>query len=86
MEISMVIENGDGYTGYKFLHGTDKKVGGFQINGTVTKNKKGDVTYDLNYKWNDIINPEVERYGDDAERNAIAGEHFKPKDYIICIS
>lgn len=86
MEISMIIENGDGYSDYEFLHGTDEKVGNFQISGTISKNENGDINYDLNYKWNDIINPEVKRYIDDAERNAVAEEYFKPKDYTIRIS
>lgn len=85
MEISMIIENGGGYTGYEFLHGTDEKVGGFQINGTVSKNKNGDTTYELTYRWNDIINPEIERYSDDAERTQIAEGFLNPKSYIISI-
>jgi len=85
MKIPMIIENGEGYTGYEFLHGTDMTVGGFQIDGTVKKNHRGNVTYDLTYIWNDIINPEIETYFSDAEKNEIATDFFNPKNYIIRI-
>jgi len=48
----------DGYRkGYEYLHGTDKTVGGFTINGTITKDKNGNATANLTYQWNDIIDP-----------------------------
>ena len=85
MNFSMIIENGEGYTGYEFLHGTDMTVGGFQIDGTVKKNQSGDVTYDLIYTWNDIMNPEIETYKSDRDKNDIATAYFNPKDYVIRI-
>lgn len=86
MKISMIIENGSGYTAYEFLHGTVDNVGGFQINGTVSKNKKGDITYKMDYAWNDILNPEIDTYIDDKERAEVANKYLNPKDYIIHIT
>jgi hypothetical protein len=59
-----VIENGEGIIGYQYLHGTNADVGGFVIygNANVTKNPNGAkmITFDLNFQWNDMIDPNPE--------------------------
>lgn len=62
-------------------------MGGFQIKGTVYKDEKGDVTYDLTYTWNDIIDPNY-YYPTDAVKAEFAKSipFANPKDYIIRIS
>ena len=57
MQFPMVIENGEGIVGYKYLHGTNEDVGGFQITGTISKDTRGDMIFDLTYSWNDIMDP-----------------------------
>ena len=85
--IPMEIDNGESIIGYQYLHGTNAYVGGFQIKGTVFKDEKGDVTYDLTYTWNDIIDPNY-YYDTDAEKVEFAKSipFANPKDYIIRIS
>ncbi len=85
--IPMQIENGESIIGYQYLHGTNADVGGFQIKGKVYKNEKGDVTYDLTYTWNDIIDPNY-YYSTDAAKAEFAKSipFANPKDYIIRIS
>ncbi|MBR3847774.1 MAG: hypothetical protein IKM21_00605 [Oscillospiraceae bacterium] len=83
----MKIDTGESIIGYQYLHGTNADVGGFQIKGTVYKDEKGDITYDLTYTWNDIIDPEY-YYDTDAEKVEFAKSipFANPKDYIIRIS
>lgn len=85
--IPMEIDTGESIIGYQYLHGTNADVGGFQIKGTVYKDEKGDVTYDLTYTWNDIIDPNY-YYSTDAEKAEFAKSipFANPKDYIIRIS
>ena len=54
---SAVIENGENITGYNYLHGTNSDVGGFHLAGVIWRGKSGDICYDLNCTWNDIIDP-----------------------------
>ena len=61
-----------------------KKVGGFQIYGKISKNRKGTVTYRLTYVWNDIIDPKYS-YDTDKFKVKIAKKIANPKDYIIKI-
>ena len=85
--IPMEIDTGESIVGYQYLHGTNADVGGFQIKGTVSKDENGDVTYDLTYTWNDIIDPNY-YYPTDAEKAGFAQSipFVNPKDYIIRIS
>lgn len=83
---SIIIENGEDIIGYQYLHGTYETVGGFQIQGTISKNSKGDTIYDLTYIWNDIIDPNF-IYDSDSKKaefaNSIPGA--VPTDYYIQI-
>ena len=84
---SMVIQNGEDIIGYQYLHGTNADVGGFQIKGTVSKNKKGDTTYDLIYTWNDKIDPNFMYYSDSKKAEfAKSIPLANPKDYTIRIT
>lgn len=66
------VENGEGIIGYQYLHGTNADVGGFRMWGTVTieqpfghSNADGTTTAEpgqalrmaINYRWNDMIDP-----------------------------
>ena len=84
---SMEIENGEDIIGYQYLHGTNSDVGGFQIQGTISKNDNGDLIYDLTYTWNDIIDPNYD-YKSDAEKAEFAKKipFANPTDYKISIS
>jgi WXG100 family type VII secretion target len=57
----MEIENGEGVVGYQYLHGTNANAGGFQRDGTASIAPDGsggyNVAMDMNYTWNDIIDP-----------------------------
>lgn len=88
MTFSMIIQNGEGATGYAFMHGTNQEVGGFQIKGTISKDKKGTVEYDLVYTWNDKMDPFPEMYNSDARKAEIAKKvpFAHPADYIFRIS
>ncbi|GEM_PF-1936737 len=83
MSFSMIIENGGGFTGYEFLHGTNGHVGHFQVNGYIQRNSEG-VTYTIAYTWNDIIDPNF-IYSDDIARNDVANFIGDPKAYVIRI-
>ena len=87
MTVSMIIDNGEDIIGYQYLHGTNADVGGFNIKGTISKNKKGNVTYDLTYTWNDMIDPNF-IYDSDSKKAAFAKKipFANPADYYICIS
>lgn len=62
-------------------------MGGFQIKGTVSKNKKGDITYDLTYTWNDKIDPNF-MYDSDSKKAEFAKSIplANPTDYTIRIT
>ncbi|MBQ9940281.1 MAG: hypothetical protein IJO74_01935, partial [Clostridia bacterium] len=84
---SMEIQNGEDIIGYQYLHGTNADVGGFQIKGTVSKNKKGDITYDLTYTWNDKIDPNFMYYSDSKKAEfAKSIPLANPTDYTIRIT
>lgn len=84
---SMEIQNGEDIIGYQYLHGTNADVGGFQIKGTVSKNKKGDTTYDLTYTWNDKIDPNFMYYSDSKKAEfAKSISLANPTDYTIRIT
>ena len=58
MTILMIIDDpSNGSSGYMLLHGSNADVGGYQIEGTVNKDEKGTITYDVTYTFNDIIVP-----------------------------
>lgn len=87
MNMSMVIDNGESAIGYQFLHGTNDAVGGFQISGSISRDNKGNTTYDLTYTWNDIMDPNL-IYSTDAEKanaaQSIPGAN--PTDYNFQLS
>lgn len=65
MTILMIIDDpSNGSSGYMLLHGSNADVGGYQIEGTVNKDEKGTITYDMTYTFNDIIDPNF-RYKQD---------------------
>jgi len=84
---SMEIENGEDIIGYQYLHGTNADVGGFQISGKISKDSKGNVTYDLTYTWNDMIDPNF-MYDSDSKKAEFAKKipFADPTDYYISIS
>ena len=87
MTCSMEIENGEDIIGYQYLHGTNADAGDFQIQGTISKDEKGNVTYDLTYTWNDIIDPNF-MYSSDSKKAEFAKSipFANPTDYTIHIS
>ena len=86
MQIPMEIENGEGIIGYQYLHGTNADAGGFQINGTISKNNKGDIILSLIYAWNDIMDPNP-NYATDIKKSDFAKQipFINPKDYEMHI-
>lgn len=73
-ERSMVIENGEGFIGHQYLHGTNSTVGGFQTKGTATvvDTPSGrTVDFNVTHTWNDVIDPNPE-YDTDVWKNKIA--------------
>ena len=81
------VENGESATGYNFLHGTNSTVGDFSISGSITKDLEGNVTYDLIYTWNDIIDPNMIYTSDQQKSSAAHNIPFaNPTDYEIHIS
>ena len=65
MTIPMIIDDpSNGSSGYMLLYGSNADVGGYQIEGTVNKDEKGTITYDMTYTFNDIIDPNF-RYKQD---------------------
>ena len=85
--ISVEIDNGEDIVGYQYLHGTNADVGGFQIQGTITKLENGDCIFDLTYTWNDIMDPNP-TYGSDIAKAKFAKliPFANPTDYVISIS
>ena len=83
----MEIENGEDIIGYQYLHGTNADVGGFQISGKISKDSKENVTYDLTYTWNDMIDPNF-IYNSDSKKAEFAKKIplADPTDYYISIS
>jgi hypothetical protein len=81
------IENGEDIIGYQYLHGTNSDVGGFRIVGAVSKDKNGDIIFDLTYTWNDIIDPNF-MYDSDSQKAKFAKSipFANPKDYKISVS
>ena len=64
------VENGEGIIGYQYLHGTNASVGDFQIIGTSSLNGTN-ITLDLSYHWNDVIDPNPQ-YSTDNIKSLIA--------------
>ena len=84
---SMVIENGESIIGYQYLHGTNADVGGFKIKGSISRDAEGNVTYDLTYTWNDIIDPNFDYTSDQMKAKFANSIPFiTPTDYTIRIS
>lgn len=69
------------------MHGTNSTVGDFSISGSITIDLKGNVTYDLIYTWNDIIDPNMIYTSDQQKSSAAHNIPFaNPTDYEIHIS
>ena len=83
----MEIQNGEDIIGYQYLHGINVDVGEFQIKGRISKDKKGNITYDLTYIWNDLIDPSF-IYDSDSKKAAFARSipFANPTDYYIQIT
>ena len=82
--ISMIIDTGENINGYQYLHGTNSRVGGFQMYGKISKLLNGTVIYDMTYVWNDIIDPNY-TYDSDRIKAKIAKIIANPKNYVIKI-
>ena len=80
-----LIENGY-TTGYELLHGTDAAVGDFHITGRAVVAGKGtdrlDITYELQYRWNDIIDPNPD-YRLDTILASVLEWFYDPGDYVV---
>lgn len=61
---SMIIADSKPYSGYMMLYGSNMDARGYHISGTVSKNVKGVITYDMTYTFNDIMDPNF-RYKSD---------------------
>lgn len=82
----MQIENGESIIGHQYLHGTNSSVGGFKVKGTAKKDENGNVTAQLHFEWNDIIDPNFEYSSDEFKAKlakSIPGAN--PTDYTIRI-
>jgi hypothetical protein len=85
--MAIEIDNEEQIIGYQYLHGTNADVGGFNIRGTIAKNKEGAATISLTYQWNDIIDPNFYYSTDSAKAKFADSIPFaNPTDYIIRIS
>ena len=82
---SAEIENGESIIGYQYLHGTNADAGVFHIVGTVGLDCCGNVLYNINCTWNDIIDPNY-IYASDRKKASLANLFFSPKDYKISIT
>ena len=71
----MEIENGEGFIGYQYLHGTNTNVGNFERDGTASIVRIADgsatVTLKMQYRWNDVIDPNPQ-YSTDRWKSTIA--------------
>ncbi len=79
---SAEIENGY-FTGYQMLHGTNPRVGNFEIKGNATVYNVGpgqDIEYKLTYTWNDIIDPNA-NYPKDTAFAGVLDLFYDPSDY-----
>lgn len=85
--ISVEIENGEDIIGYQYLHGTNADVGGFQIKGVIAKTENGATIFNMQYTWNDIIDPNPE-YASDTKKARIAKliPYANPKGYVVSIT
>ena len=87
MSMSAVIENGEDIIGYQYLYGTNADVGGFHIQGTITKLDNGGCKFDMTYTWNDIIDPNPQYASDQIKAKVAKWIPFaNPSDYKIAIS
>jgi len=87
VSISVVIENGEDMIGYQYLHGTNADVGGFQIQGTITKLSNGHCIFKMTYTWNDLIDPNPQYKSDQIKAQVAKMIPFaNPSDYKISIS
>ncbi len=55
MQLSMIIQDNNPKTGYMLIYGSNAKVGGYQIQGTISKGFDSTVVYDLGYTFNDVM-------------------------------
>ncbi|MFO0972530.1 MAG: RHS repeat-associated core domain-containing protein [Phycisphaerae bacterium] len=71
VRIAAEMQNGESITGYNYLHGTNRQVGGLHVTGVLTKRGCCCVQFRVNVTWNDIIDPNGS-YATDIIKNAIA--------------
>ncbi|MFI1580991.1 hypothetical protein [Embleya sp. NPDC020630] len=71
----MEIENGEGFVGYQYLHGTNKDVGDFNARGnavvSVLPNGDKEVRIQADLTWNDTIDPN-KKYETDSWKSKVA--------------
>ena len=61
IEVPIILQDeANNHSGYMLLYGSNKNVGGYQMNGTISKDLNGTVTYDMSYTFNDIMDPNDE--------------------------
>jgi len=71
---SMEVQNGEGISGYQYLHGTNADVGGFRFQGSthIERVPGGyEVRIPASYTWNDIMDPNPE-YSTDSWKSKFA--------------
>ena len=84
IDLTIPMEIEDGYsTGYEFLHGTNRSVGDFNIQGDVIVSDNV-ISYNVTLTWNDIIDPNLKNGPDWIA--LILYLLYDSKDYIIRIS
>ncbi|GCD99317.1 WXG100 family type VII secretion target [Embleya hyalina] len=71
----MAVENGEGFVGYQYLHGTNKNVGDFNARGnavvSVLPNGDKEVRIQADLTWNDTIDPN-KKYESDSWKSKVA--------------
>lgn len=68
------------------LHGSNSVVGDVGIQGTWKTDKNGNLVFDVDVTWNDIIDPAGDVYLLDAIMAFYFGKTGNPKDYNIHIT
>lgn len=90
MEVPMIIQ-GDKKTGYMLIHGSNEDYGNYQIKGTISKDANGVIVYDMNYTFNDYMDPNFDYKEDINNYNGLKflqgiGNDITMKEYILRIS
>lgn len=90
MTTFMVID-GDPHSGYMHLFGTNDESEMYKIQGTVSKDSNGTITYDMTYTFNDVMDPNFNYLMDKLKYNGLKllktlGANITMKDYNIKIT